>query len=74
MVYVLQNVKKHGMPQLEGIDLCSSGPWFEGWKRGTVSVPALGLKPAVAALTWLLVKGWRRQGLICPTEGPRSPA
>src|SRR5690349_15420227 len=32
LAYVLQNARKHGVP-LTGVDACSSGPWFEGWRE-----------------------------------------
>jgi putative transposase len=30
LVYVLHNARKHGL-SYQGPDLCSSGPWFDGW-------------------------------------------
>jgi len=32
LVYVLQNARKHGIP-LTGVDACSSGAWFDGWRQ-----------------------------------------
>jgi hypothetical protein len=32
LIYVLLNGRKHGVSG-RGIDRCSSGPWFSGWRR-----------------------------------------
>ncbi len=76
LAYVLLNVRKHRVqaghpvpPVL--LDEASSGQWFEGWKwppptRGET----IGLRDVAPARTWLLVKGWRRRGLIHPAEVP----
>ncbi len=38
LVYVLNNVKKH-RPGFRGLDVCSSAPWFTGWRRhGLIAV------------------------------------
>jgi len=59
--YVLLNEHKHN-PSSRGIDPCSSGPWFDGWKDHR---PRAHLAPpTVAARTWLLRIGWRKWGLI----------
>jgi len=76
IVYVLQNWQKHH-PQAGGVDRCSSGWWFTGWKVP----PSLGppawkdSDPAPVALprTWLGARGWRQRGLIGSHEGPKSP-
>jgi hypothetical protein len=52
----------------------AAGPWFEGWREGVVALmrsPA----PVARARTWLLRVGWRRHGLLDPSEvpGPRAP-
>jgi REP element-mobilizing transposase RayT len=67
LVYVLQNARHHGL-RLLGIDPCSSGPWFDGWRQGIVL--AIG-SPGAPARTWLLREGWRRHGLIGIEECPR---
>ena len=56
LAYVLNNAIKHGSILL-GIDPCSSGPWFEGWRHA-------GQSPVGRARTWLLREGWRRHGAI----------
>ena len=67
LVYVLQNARHHGL-RLLGIDPCSSGPWFDGWRQGLVLETG---GPAAGARTWLLRVGWRRHGLIGIHESPR---
>jgi REP element-mobilizing transposase RayT len=61
LVYVLQNWRKH-RPESQGIDPCSSGPWFRGWARPMAR--PLGSSPVARATTWLLAVGWRRYGAI----------
>ena len=78
LVYVILNARKHaaalGREVLRGVtsvDPASSGRWFAGWARALPQAPD---EPAVAApRTWLLRVGWRRHGLIDPSEipGPR---
>lgn len=70
LLYVLMNWKKHRAVS-RPVDLCSSGPWFDGWLNRPAMLPA-GLTPPVAApRTWLLQVGWRRHGLVSATEKPR---
>lgn len=67
LVYVLGNAHKHALAKghkLEGVDPCSSGPWFDGWRQGTVVGRAAGPRASVPAGTWLLQTGWRRYGLL----------
>lgn len=65
LVYVLQNARKHGA-RLTGIDACSSGPWFEGWKDRV----ARAARPVSVARSWLLTIGWRHGGLLSTRESP----
>jgi hypothetical protein len=68
LVYVLLNAHHHGL-RLSGVDLYSSGRWFDGWSRKV----AFASRSAVAAArTWLLRIGWRRHGLIGLGEMPRE--
>jgi len=80
LAYVLLNSRKHFFEARRRnppavLDVCSSGVWFDGWR----SRPARG-DPAIqprapdvsAARTWLLGKGWRRHGLLDPSEVPGS--
>jgi REP element-mobilizing transposase RayT len=69
LVYVLQNARKHGA-RLTGIDACSSGPWFGGWRDRDPR----GERPIASARSWLLARGWRRAGLLSTREAPRMPA
>jgi REP element-mobilizing transposase RayT len=65
LVYVLQNARKHGA-RITGIDACSSGPWFGGWRDRIARVPS----PIATARSWLLKHGWRRGGLLSTSEAP----
>ena len=76
--YVLLNAKKHSKDRAKArplVDPASSARWFEGWKRGAVLVSdddETGTKgpPVARARTWLLTIGWRRHGLIDPSDVP----
>jgi hypothetical protein len=68
LVYVLQNARHHGF-SMRGVDPCSSGPWFDGWKeRLAITVG----RPMARARSWLLCEGWRRRGLIATDENPAA--
>jgi len=70
IAYVLLNHRRHD-ERARGIDLFSSGRWFEGWR----SIAPLASEPPVsAAKMWLGARGWRRHGLIAPTERPGGEA
>ena len=76
LAYVLLNVRKHWgetgrvLPPAQ-IDPCSSGQWFDGWKRGSER-PAPTREPAEVAPArfWLLTQGWRRYPLVALSEVP----
>ena len=68
LVYVLHNARRHGL-RILGIDPCSSGPWFDGWKS---RIPATFASPTALARTWLLLEGWRRHALIGLAERPTT--
>jgi REP element-mobilizing transposase RayT len=76
LVYVIMNWRKH-LPNAGGIDPCSSGFWFRGWKTGLPSMPPCdederNLGPPVRPpSTWLASTGWRRHGLIGLNERPK---
>jgi REP element-mobilizing transposase RayT len=78
IAYVLLNARRHAaklgqrLSKASRIDPASSGRWFDGW-RLPVPTPAARDRPAVAeARSWLLRAGWRRWGLIDPSEVPAS--
>jgi REP-associated tyrosine transposase len=75
IVYVLMNFKKHARVACE-VDVCSSAFWFDGW----TTQPSMRDPPAWnegddvpvrLPRTWLARDGWRRHGLIAPSERPR---
>ena len=70
--YVLLNAARHRRASLRTrIDPASSGRWFDGWKRGTAQVQRpTGAQAVAAARTWLLAEGWRRLGLLDPSDVP----
>ena len=71
--YVLLNAARHRRAALGMLDPASSGRWFDGWKRGTPGVELRqGPRSVAAAHTWLLTLGWRRYGLLDPSEVPGS--
>ncbi len=74
--YVLNNARKHGL-HVGGIDPCSSGAAFDGWReRHGASRPSeFALPPPTRrARSWLLTVGWRRHGLIGTSEVPGAHA
>jgi len=77
LVYVLQNVRKHGV-WIDGPDPYTSGPWFDGWRPGRFGadrgdlVKRLGPRPTPGAKSWLLTTGWRIHGLIDSRERPKE--
>lgn len=79
--YVLLNARRHAAKSravLTGtvrLDPASSAHWFEGWKRRVPSADTDAAahpdRPPVArARTWLLAVGWRRYGLLDPSDVP----
>ena len=73
--YVLLNVQKHTRRLTNSLDPCSSAAWFDGWRwmRGE-SWMERSLEradaPVVAARGFLLRVGWRRWGLLDPSDCP----
>jgi putative transposase len=77
LCYVLQNARRHGLridPAFGGVDAFSSAWWFDGWSDDSWrhGLPPPEERTVAPAHTWLLKEGWRRQGLIAPTEIPAS--
>ena len=68
LVYVLQNARHHGL-RVAGVDVYSSGPWFDGWTRWAFATARAF--PCALAKSWLLRLGWRRHGLLGVNETPR---
>jgi hypothetical protein len=76
--YVLLNARRHaaqGRRKLSarvGLDPASSARWFNGWSwrpRDQEEPPDVP-SPTSAPRTWLLAVGWRRRGLIDPSDMP----
>jgi REP element-mobilizing transposase RayT len=56
-----------------GFDPCSSARWFDGWHPSVARPPPEGGDPPVTApLSWLGRTGWRRLGLLRPSEIPAA--
>jgi putative transposase len=72
LVYVLMNIKKHNPVACDGVDPCSSAPWFDGWQPARAPEPSRDPPLVRAPQTWLASRGWRRRGLIDPREFPRG--
>jgi putative transposase len=79
IVYVLANAAKHAPASAQGLDPCSSAPYFDGFRelveRPSRSPPtfarwAEGSIPVSPSRTWLLATGWKRHGLISMSERP----
>ena len=71
LVYVLMNIKKHTPSPCDGVDPCSSAPWFDGWAPARAPEASRDPPPIRQPRTWLAAHGWRRRGLIDPREYPR---
>jgi hypothetical protein len=74
LAYVLLNARKHlgrFAPRAGAIDPASSGPWFGGWREGVAAV-AERPPPVARARSWLVRVGWRRHGLLDPSEVPSA--
>ena len=70
LVYVLLNRRKHSASG-RGVDPCSSGQWFPGWKDELR--PSSDPPPVARPQTWLMSVGWRRAGTISFRDAPASP-
>jgi hypothetical protein len=70
LAYVLLNARKHAgaLGATDRVDPCSSALFFDGWSVSVVCSP-LGIGvPVGLPRCWLLRVGWRRCGLISPSE------
>ncbi len=75
LAYILLNARKHwaqrtGSAPPVRLDEASSGAWFVGWSRRLQPLLAQDPPPVAAPHTWLLRVGWRRHGLLDPSEVP----
>ena len=79
LAYVLLNARKHYRQRRRRVppvvlDGASSGLWFDGWKGRAPPAGRYadrGRECEVASpRSWLLARGWRRIGLVDPTEVP----
>ena len=76
--YVLLNARRHAatLARRATLDPASSAPWFDGWRRRTPRAPdhepasKSRRSPVARPRTWLLRVGWRRHGLIDPSDVP----
>jgi hypothetical protein len=84
--YVLLNARRHaaqgkrkgdeGLRRPVRLDPASSARWFTGWSwrpRGEEEIPDVPA-PTSAPRTWLLAVGWKRRGLIDPSDVPGTMA
>jgi hypothetical protein len=70
IVYVLMNAKKHD-PGAPSFDPCSSAAAFTGWALPFPHGPPVE-RVTCPPETWLLRVGWKRYGLVAPSEHPRG--
>lgn len=81
--YVLLNARRHAakLGHVLGaslhLDRASSARWFDGWKPSSrVTERARDARPVMAPVarprTWPLTVGWRRYGLLDPSDVPGS--
>jgi REP element-mobilizing transposase RayT len=76
LAYVLLNARRHlaklgrALPRSTQLDPASSGRFFSGWNRRFHPASSLPPPPVAPPRTWLLAIGWRRHGLIDPSEVP----
>jgi len=79
LAYVLLNARRHLAKSRDratlreaSLDPAASGRWFDGWSGRHIE-PRDPPRPVATAHTWLLRAGWRRHGLISPSEVPGTP-
>ena len=77
ILYVLNNAKHHAKDQgaswpRRRVDPFSSATWFTGWSDPIESKRLPGPPPTTTPETWLLLKGWRRLGLLSSSETPKG--
>ena len=78
LAYVLLNSRKHAAQQgrrlssTTAIDPCSTGAGFKGWLGPVVLATRLAAPHLPQARSWMLRIGWKKHGLISPSEIPRG--
>jgi REP element-mobilizing transposase RayT len=71
IAYVLLNARRHARRSGLAVYPASSGRCFDGWRRNPLTdVRMSDPIPVARPRTWLLAIGWRRHGLIDPSEVP----
>jgi len=72
LAYVLLAGRREAT-RTHSLDPASSARWFDGWRPEVVSrfPRASGTSEVAGAHTWLLKTGWRRHGLVDPSEVPQ---
>ena len=79
LLYVVGNAKKHAKDRgaswsRRAVDPYSSATWFPGWSEPIESTRLPAPPPTTEPETWLLRKGWKKLGLISPSESPKQMA
>ena len=79
ILYVYGNAKHHAKDQGASwprrlVDPFSSATWFNGWSEPIESKRLPGPPPTTTPETWLMLKGWRKLGLVSPGEVPKPSA
>src|SRR5688500_13898945 len=70
IVYVLMNAKKHHPGEIQGLDPCSSAPWFPQGFHPPLPPPR-DAPPICQPRTWLAAEGWwRHHGRLSVSESP----
>jgi hypothetical protein len=83
LAYILLNARRHlakrrgvARASAAGLDPASSARWFDGWlpKAANRIQEPRGSREVARPRTWLLRVGWRRHGLVDPSEVPGAAA
>jgi REP element-mobilizing transposase RayT len=79
LVYVLNNHRRHhtGRGRPSRFDVFSTAAYFDGFTTPILRWPKSGFvppkePPVAQAKTWLLRVGWRRLGLLTPSDSPAA--
>ena len=72
--YLARHHARRVKKTVERLDPASSGRFFDGWRWRPVPdgrrAHAFSGAPVARPHTWLMAKGWRRLGLLDPSEIP----